>query len=105
MLVLPSKIYPVWENFLIDNKILVYKYIVREIKKGMAQKAPLVKLFEFDDGSMRAWIPSEEYVNFLKNAKDVFVESEEYEYAGKVCKMLDLHYINKLIEESIPKEG
>ena len=100
MLVLPSKIYPIWEEFLVENKILVYKYMVREVKKGLDGPKPIVELFKFEDNSMKAWIPEEEYINFLLSAKEVFVDAEEYEYAAKIVKLLDMYHINRLIEES-----
>lgn len=105
MLVLPNKTSVVWEKFLEDNKSLVYKYIVRTIKKEMSQNRDRIDLFKFEDGSMHAWIPSNHILKFLDDAMKLFIEKEEYEYAEKVNRLIKQYHIDKLIRESSKEEG
>lgn len=104
MLVLPSKTAPVWERFLEENKTLVYKYIVKEIKKGIKEDKELIDLFKFDDGSMHAWIKKSNYLKTLGEAMKVFVEAEEYEYARKTDNVIKMYHVESIIKESIKEE-
>lgn len=104
MLVLPNKTSFVWEKFLQENKVLVYKYIVRTIKKEMSNNRERIDLFKFEDGSMHAWIPSNRILKFLDDAMKLFVEKEEYEYADRVSRLIKQYHIDKLIRESIKTE-
>jgi len=104
MLVLPSKTAPVWERFLEENKTLVYKYIVKEIKKGIKEDKELIDLFKFDDNSMHAWIKKSNYLKTLSEAMKVFIDAEEYEYARKTDNIIKMYHIESVIKESIKEE-
>jgi hypothetical protein len=101
MLVLPNKSAVVWDKFLKENKILVYKYIVREIKKHVNGTSDTIELFKFEDNSMFAWIPKTKILVTLNEALKVFIAAEEYEYASKTTAIITEYHINKLISESI----
>ena len=101
MLVLPNKSAVVWDKFLTENKVLVYKYIVREIKKHMNENVEKIELFKFEDNSMFAWVPKSKILVTLNEALKVFVSAEEYEYASKTTAIITEYHINKLIKESI----
>ena len=77
MLVLPNKTSLVWDRFLKNNKILVYKYIVRQIKKGIDQDSSGIELFRSEDNTLNAWIPQNQVLKFLEAALNVFVVAEE----------------------------
>ena len=101
MLVLPNKSAVVWDKFLTENKVLVYKYIVREIKKHIDDSSEKIELFKFEDNSMFAWIPRGKILLTLTEALKVFISTEEYEYASKTNSIITEYHINKLINESI----
>ena len=101
MLVLPNKSSVVWDKFLKENKILVYKYIVREIKKNIGKEFEKIELFKFEDSSMCAWIPKEKILLTLNEALKIFISTEEYEYASKTTGIITEYHINKLINDSV----
>jgi hypothetical protein len=104
MLVIPNKARYIWTKFLFENKILVEKYIVREIKKAVAQKKSEADLFKFEDGGFHAKILKKNFVSRLEEAKELFVREEEYEYAGEVSKLINSIVINDIIKDSTPVE-
>lgn len=104
MLVLPSKSAVVWDKFLTENKVLVYKYIVREIKRCLYDKNERIYLFKFEDDTMFAWIPKTKVLQTLEDAVDIFVDAEEYEYAQKTKNVINQYHIYKLIKESTTLE-
>jgi ABC-type Zn uptake system ZnuABC Zn-binding protein ZnuA len=100
MLVLPNKTAKIWNRFLEENKVLVYKYIVKEVGKGIVKEKQRVDLFKLENDSMHAFVPKEKYLDTLREAIKVFVEQEEYESAAKANKIIVEYQINKLIKES-----
>jgi hypothetical protein len=104
MLVLPNKSSIVWNKFLKENQVLVYKYIVREIKRNLTTDTEVIDLFKFEDNSMHAWLPRKDMTKTLERALEVFIATEEYEYAEKTNAIIKSYYINKLIKDSIKLE-
>jgi len=100
MLVLPNKVASVWQKFLDDNRVLVYKYIVREIKRGLEQEKNSIDLFRFEDGSMTSTIVSAQYIHTLEYALSLFIKAEEFEYAGRTEAVMRMYYAQVLINET-----
>jgi hypothetical protein len=100
MLVLPNKSAQVWEKFITENKVLVYKYIVREINRNLSVNTERIDLFKFEDNSMFAWIPRPKILDTLEEAFKIFVKAEEYEYAQKTKDVIIKYKVDKVIEES-----
>jgi hypothetical protein len=100
MLILPNKSAVVWEKFLTENKVLVYKYIVREVKKNLEIDKDKIDLFKFEDNTMYAWIPKNKVLQTLNEAMKLFIKEEEYEYAQKTDVIIKQYYINKVIQDS-----
>lgn len=100
MLVLPNKSAKVWDKFLKENEVLVYKYIVKQIKNNLDTDVDRIDLFKFEDGSMFAWVPRKEILNTLSHALEMFIKKEEYEYARKTDNLIKQYHINKLIAET-----
>lgn len=100
MLVLPNKSAVVWDKFLTENKVLVYKYIIREIKRCLYDDKEKIYLFKFEDDTMLAWIPKEKVLQTLNEAFQIFVKEEEYEYAQKTNNIINMYHINKLIDST-----
>ena len=99
MLVLPNKSAAVWDKFLKENEVLIYKFMVKEIKKHMDSPSNRIDLFKFEDGSMHAWILKKNIPKTLSQAIKLFIKTEEYEFADKATKVLRKYYVNKLISE------
>lgn len=104
MLVLPTKSAAVWEKFITENKVLVYKYIVREIKKGLDTGESRIELFKFEDDSKYAWIPRHKILVTLQEAMTLFLKHEEYEYARKTDNIIRQYHVETLIHESNVEE-
>lgn len=100
MIVLPNKTTQVWNRFLKENKTLVYKYVVRQIEKGIKENTDRVDLFKSEDDMMHASVPKEKYLVTLQDALDIFIKAEEYETAAKTKTMIIEYQIDNLIKES-----
>lgn len=99
MLVLPNKSAAVWDRFLKENEVLIYKFMVKEIKKNLDSPSDRIDLFRFEDGSMHAWIPKKYVLKTLNQALEIFIKAEEYEYARKTDTLIKRYHINKLLSE------
>jgi hypothetical protein len=104
MLVLPNKTSIIWNRFLKENEVLVYKYIVREIRRNIEVEQDRIDLFKFEDDTMHAWIPKNKVLITLQKAMKVFIKAEEYEYARKTDNVIQSYHINKLIKDSTKSE-
>jgi hypothetical protein len=98
MLELPDKSPAVWNQFFRENKPLVFKYVVKQIHKGIKQGLPKVDLIKFTQGS--TFVDADNYLYMLQSALQVFVRAEEYEWAAKTQTIINTHYIEKVIQES-----
>jgi hypothetical protein len=104
MLVLPNKTSAIWDRFLKENQVLVYKYIVREIKRNIDVEQDRIDLFKFEDDTMYAWIPTNKVLKTLQTAMKIFINAEEYEYARKTDNIIKSYHINKLIKDTTKSE-
>lgn len=100
MLVLPSKTAKVFYRFIKENKVLVHKYIFRQIKKALEKDLELVHLFEFEDSGESAWVPKANYLTSLQEALRIFVKAEEYELAAQVTEVINTYYIDQLLNNT-----
>lgn len=83
-----------------ENKTLVYKYMVRQITKGIQNNDELVELFEFEGSDVRAWVPKANYLVTLQEALKVFIRAEAYEDAKKVSDIINTYYIDQIIKDT-----
>lgn len=100
MLKLPDKSPQVWQRFFKENRPLVYRYIIRQVKKGMDENLPKVALFKFENHPHENFVHQENYLKVLHEALTVFIKVEDYESASRTKKLIDEYHINKLIRES-----
>lgn len=100
MLELPNNADAVWQTFFDNNRVLVYRYIVKKIKEGIVNNLDKVHLFKFQEAKEPTWVSKKNYLENLEIAMEIFIHSEEYEEAEKVKKVIDLFHIQKLIEDS-----
>lgn len=104
MLILPDKSIAVWKTFWDDNKILVYKYVVKQVRKAIKNGDKKAILFGFENNDVKIWIDKEKYTESLERALETFVKEEEFEYAAKVRKIINEFLIDQVIQESINKK-
>lgn len=100
MIELPHKSASVWQRFFTENRSLVHRYIVRQIKKAIQEDQPKVCLFVFKGTPDATWIYRKNYLFMLEEALKTFIKEEAYEDAQQVKLIIDQFYINKLIEET-----
>lgn len=100
MLNLPDKSPEIWNKFFKENKPLVYRYVIKQIKLAIDADLPEIALFCFGNTDTKAMAYEKNYIMTLEDALKVFVEAEDYEYADQTRKILDAYYINKVIKES-----
>jgi hypothetical protein len=105
MLVIPNKVQSIWGEFLKENKVLVHKYVVREIKKAYSAGKDEADLFKFEDGRFHTKVPRKNFVKTLTDSKNLFIKEQEFEYAGEVSKLINTIVIDNLIKDSLPEEG
>lgn len=103
MIELPNKTGTVWARFFKENRTLVHRYVVRQIKKGIYYDLPKVELFKFQGSGEVTVVESKDYLYMLENALQAFIKDEAYENAQEVKELVETYYINKLIEESLPE--
>ena len=101
MLILPDKSIAVWKTFWDTNKILVYKYVVKQVRSAIKNGDKKAILFGFENNDAKVWIDKEKYVESLERALEAFIKEEEFEYAGKVRKIINEFLIDEVIQESI----
>ena len=90
----------VWDLFRKDNEVLIYRYIVRKIKKGIAQKDPITRLFGFKNSDQCIYVEEPDYFDVLNHALSLFISEEEYELASKLKEFITTYHIDKVIGES-----
>lgn len=98
MFKLPDKAFPVLQQFLMEHRPLVFKYMVKKIKMAIIKDMPYVELFEFSSVSNKhvAVVKNVDFEKVLEQAIEAFVDIEDYETAEKAKKTISL-YRNKQI--------
>jgi protein-arginine kinase activator protein McsA len=101
VLILPDKSIAVWKTFWDDNKVMVYKYVVKQVKKAIKNGEERAVLFGFENNDVKIWIEKHKYVESLERAFDAFIKEEEFELAGKVRNIINEFLIEEVIKDSI----
>ena len=104
MLVIPNKAQSIWGEFLKENKVLVHKYVVREIKKAYNAGKSEADLFKFEDGKLHTKVPRKNFVKTLTDSKELFIKEQEFEYAGEVSRLINTIVIEDLIKDTLNTE-
>ena len=106
MLILPPKPFKTIQLFLNENKPLVYKFMVKQVTRGIRNKMDKVELFQITNtnGSdpFVAVVKYTQYHTVLEDAIKYCVSVEDYETAAKARDSLQLlkeTEINKLLNE------
>lgn len=106
MLNLPPKPFPVIQKFLNENKLVVYKYLLKQVRKGIREDLDKVELFQLNNNSLQnmhtAIVKREDYEKVLNDAMKYAIGEEDYETAAKVRDTIQLlrdKNINKLLND------
>ena len=100
MLILPDKSIAVWKSFWEENKLLIYKYVVKQIKVAVEEGKNRAYLFGFENDNTKVWIDRKGYAESLDKALNYFVELEEFELATKTQKVINKFHIDEVIRQS-----
>lgn len=111
MLNLPPKPFPVIQKFLHENKLVVYKYLVKQVRKGIREDLDKVELFQItpihSHQKHTAVVKKEDYENVLQDAMKQAIKEEDYETAAKARDTIQLYKeksITKLLNDTKPEE-
>lgn len=111
MLNLPQKPFPVIQKFLNENKLTVYKYLIKQVRKGIREDLDKVDLFQItpvhSQQKHTAVVKRVDYEQVLQDAMKHAVKEEDYETAAKARDTLQLYKdksINKLLNDIKPQE-
>jgi len=111
MFILPQKPFPVIQQFLNENKLVVYKYIIKQIKYGIRENLQKVELFEITPTNSYqrhiAVVKYESYETVLRDAMNYAIREEDYETAAKardILQLLNDKNINQLLNDTKPQE-
>ena len=105
MLKLPSKPFPTIQQFLQENDILVYRYMVLSISRAIRDKKDKTELFSFGgQGENIAVVRQTDYETVINDAISKFAQAEEYELAAFARDLLKKWKIEQVISENNTKE-
>lgn len=109
MLSLSTKSFPVVNEFLAQQKPLVFRWLIKKIKRAISTNVEKIDLFEFVHSGIRhvAILKSSDFESTLSDATKEFIRVEDYESAGKAQEILSelrQKHINGLLND-ITKEG
>lgn len=111
MLNLPPKPFPVIQKFLNENKATVYKYLIKQVRKGIRENLDKVELFQINPvhstNKHTAVVKREDYESVLYDAMKHAIAVEDYEMAAKARDTLQIlkdDSINTLLNEIKPQE-
>jgi hypothetical protein len=100
MLKLPTKSFPVIQQFLKDNEILVYRYMVLSIYSAIKNNKDKTELFSFGGNNENvAMVRKADYAKVIEDAIGHFSKAEEYEYAAFARDLLKKWKIEQVINE------
>lgn len=100
MLKLPTKPFPVIQQFLKDNEVLVYRYMTLSISNAIKNNKDKTELFSFGGNNENiAVVKQSDYEKVIQDAIQHFAKAEEYEYAAFARDLLQKWKIEQVINE------
>jgi GTP-binding protein EngB required for normal cell division len=100
MIEFPTITHRVLMEFLEEHKVLVSRYLVRQISHALKNNVKVITLFQVKNRPIVGLVPKHSYLEALEKAKELFIKEEEYEAAAKTNKVIDEYHIIQLIESS-----
>lgn len=104
MITIPQKNAEVWSEFWKSNKVLVFKYIVRQVSRAIKDNKTEIGLFKFEGSNVEKNIGQDEYIEVLSTGLDLFIENEEFEYAEKTKQLIIEYQLSSLTDQIIKQE-
>lgn len=111
MLKLPQKPFPVIQKFLSENKLTVYKYLIKQVRKGIREDLDKVDLFQItpvhSQQKHTAVLKRHDYEQVLQDAMKYAVKEEDYETAAKARDTIQFYKeksITKLLNDTKSEE-
>lgn len=95
-MVLPFDDPQLLSHFAETNREVVYKYLLKRLKKAIHQNMDGVRIFQFNNPNKVAEINRDKYESQLDTMMRWFVETEDYESAGE-CRDL----IRKITKKNV----
>ena len=95
LIILPSDNPFVLKQFTELHADLMYKYILKRIRKAVKEDMSYITLFQFGDTRKLAQISRTEYETQLNTLMTYFVENENYELAARCRDTLTRHKQNE----------
>ena len=100
MLKLPTKSFPVIQQFLKDNEVLVYRYMGLSMSNAIKNNKDKTELFSFGGNNEHiAMVRRTDYAKVIEDAIGHFSKAEEYEYAAFARDLLAKWKIEQVINE------
>ena len=85
-------------RFLNDNKDVLHRFVVKQVKMGIQHNLSSIDLFRVGHTPIIARIDSKEYDLVLTDAQNYFVGEQEFELAQQCIELRDKNSINKLLK-------
>ena len=105
MLKLPSKPFPTIQQFLQENDILVYRYMVLSISRAIRDNKDTAELFTFGGRNENiAVVRQMDYETVINDAISKFANVEEYEHAAFARDLLHKWKVEQIINENNTQE-
>lgn len=105
MLKLPPKPLGTIQQFLQENDILVYRYMVLSISRAIRHNQDKTELFSFGGTDENvAVVRQKDYETVINDAITKFAEAEEYEHAATARDVLQKWKINQIINRKNTQE-
>lgn len=100
MLKLRTNSFPTLQQFLKDNEVLVYRYMVLSISNAIKKNQDKTELFSFGgNGQNIAVVKQADYEKVIQDAIGHFTRAEEYEYAAYARDLLAKWKIEQVLNE------
>lgn len=88
MITLPTSSLGSLKHFLREHRDVMFKYVVRELNRGLDENAFQVNLFQFGETNLIASVRRPQFGLLLQQAMDYFKQHELYEDAAQCRDLL-----------------
>lgn len=97
---LPMKSPESVKKFIENNPSIVSDYFLKRLKVAIKNDLPEIVLFRLGESKLLAKIEYKNYEEQLKKLIEFYIKSEQYEKVVTCNKLLERHFINRVIGES-----
>jgi len=104
IIVIPRNVLADLERFLNLNQPLLFKFLVKRIRKSILDNSDETLLFYLGDMRNAAIVRQKDYIRVLSDALAFFIKTEEYEWAGRCKTVLEKYSIEQVINGANSKD-